>query len=159
MRAHDASPRRGSCNCSSSNQTTHRDQASERTLLLWKRVRGFNDLTGVFLPRGRTRGGNPVGAEGRPRAPQSKGKCNRRRRVASMRDLPTIAFIRPPCLLRRNGPVPGILAVTSDGAIVDKSERRLAWKRTYKDSKSGSRGLNPRQAGDTPGPLAPKGAS
>jgi hypothetical protein len=43
-----------------------------------------------------------------------------------MRDLPTIAFIRPALLLRRNGPVPGILAADRAGAIMDKSERRCA---------------------------------
>lgn len=43
-----------------------------------------------------------------------------------MRDLPTIALIRPGLLLRRNGPVPGILAADRAAAIMDKSERRCA---------------------------------
>jgi hypothetical protein len=43
----------------------------------------------------------------------------------STRDLPTIAFIRAGPLLRRNGPVPGILAAHRPGAIMDKSERRF----------------------------------
>jgi hypothetical protein len=43
-----------------------------------------------------------------------------------MRDLPTIAWIRSALLLRRNGPVPGILAAGRTGAIVDKSARRYA---------------------------------
>jgi hypothetical protein len=41
----------------------------------------------------------------------------------STRDLPTIAFFRAGPLLRRNGPVPGILAAHRPGAIMDKSER------------------------------------
>ena len=44
-------------------------------------------------------------------------------RVAATRDLPTIAFIRTGALLRRNGPVPGILAAPRSGAIMDKSGR------------------------------------
>ncbi len=36
-------------------------------------------------------------------------------------------FLFPPvCLLRRKGPVPGILAVRREGEIVNKSERRSA---------------------------------
>jgi hypothetical protein len=41
-----------------------------------------------------------------------------------MRDLPTITFIRAVALLRRRGPVPGILAARRPGAIVDKSRRQ-----------------------------------
>ena len=44
-------------------------------------------------------------------------------RLASTRDLPTIAFCRAGPLLRRNGPVPGILAAHRPGAIMDKSGR------------------------------------
>ena len=40
-----------------------------------------------------------------------------------MRDLSTIAFFRAVMLLRRNVPVPGILAVCRPGAIMDKSGR------------------------------------
>src|SRR5258707_1027085 len=43
------------------------------------------------------------------------------RRSGSTRDLPTIAFFRAGTLLRRNGPVPGILAAHRPGAIMDKS--------------------------------------
>jgi hypothetical protein len=43
--------------------------------------------------------------------------------LASIRDLPTIALFRAGPLLRRNGPVPGILAAYRPGAIMDKSER------------------------------------
>jgi len=43
-------------------------------------------------------------------------------RLAAIRDLPTIAFFRAGSLLRRSGPVPGILAAPGPGAIVDKSE-------------------------------------
>jgi hypothetical protein len=46
-----------------------------------------------------------------------------RRHPASMRDLATIAFFRTGVLLRRNGPVPGILAAHRSGAIMDKSGR------------------------------------
>lgn len=42
-----------------------------------------------------------------------------------MRDLPTIAFFRASALLRRSGPVPGILAAHWPGAIMDKSGRRF----------------------------------
>ena len=42
-----------------------------------------------------------------------------------MRDLPTIALFRPVLLLRRSGPVPGILAAGRAGAIVDKSNLRF----------------------------------
>ena len=38
-----------------------------------------------------------------------------------MRDLPTIAFFRVVALLRRHGPLPGILAARRPGAIMDKS--------------------------------------
>ena len=44
-------------------------------------------------------------------------------RVAPTRDLPTIAFIRAGVLLRRGGPVPGILATHRPGALMDKSGR------------------------------------
>ena len=46
-----------------------------------------------------------------------------RRAPAPMRDLSTIAFIRTGALLRRSGPVPGILAPHRSGAIMDKSGR------------------------------------
>src|ERR1700716_1616018 len=49
---------------------------------------------------------------------------SQRSRAASIRDLPTIACFRTGSLLRRNGPVPGILAANRSGAMVDKSERR-----------------------------------
>ena len=45
-------------------------------------------------------------------------------RSGSTRDLPTIAFFRAGTLLRRHGPVPGILAAHRPGAIMDKSGRR-----------------------------------
>ena len=46
-------------------------------------------------------------------------------RSGSTRDLPTIAFFRAGPLLRRNGPVSGILAAHRPGAIMDKSGRRF----------------------------------
>jgi len=46
--------------------------------------------------------------------------------LASTRDLPTIAFFRAGPLLRRNEPVPGILAAHRPGAIMDKSGRHFA---------------------------------
>jgi hypothetical protein len=46
-------------------------------------------------------------------------------RLVSTRDLPTIAFFRAGPLLRRNGPVPGILAAARPGAIMDKSGRHF----------------------------------
>jgi len=46
-------------------------------------------------------------------------------RSGSTRDFPTIAFFRAGTLLRRNGPVPGILAAHRPGAIMDKSGRRV----------------------------------
>jgi len=46
-------------------------------------------------------------------------------RSGSTRDLPTIAFFRAGTLLRRNGPVPGILAAHRPEAIMDKSGRRV----------------------------------
>src|SRR6516225_6528666 len=52
-----------------------------------------------------------------------KGKRWAWSRLASTRDLSTIAFFRAGWLLRRNGPVPGILAAHQPGAIMDKSER------------------------------------
>ena len=48
-----------------------------------------------------------------------------RSRLASTCDLSTIAFFRAGPLLRRDGPVPGILAAYRPGAIMDKSERHL----------------------------------
>lgn len=54
-----------------------------------------------------------------------------RRAPAPMRDLSTIAFFRTGALLRRNEPVPGILAAHRSGAITDKSGRlRLATLQT-----------------------------
>jgi hypothetical protein len=47
------------------------------------------------------------------------------RPIGSTGDLPTIAFFRAGPLLRRNGPVPGILAPHRPGAIMDKSGRRF----------------------------------
>jgi hypothetical protein len=51
----------------------------------------------------------------------SKTDLGLRTAPAPMRDLSTIAFIRTAALLRRNGPVPGILAAHRSGAIMDKS--------------------------------------
>ena len=48
-----------------------------------------------------------------------------RSRPAATRDLPTIAFFRAGPLLRRSGPVPGILATARPGAIMDKSGRHF----------------------------------
>jgi hypothetical protein len=45
--------------------------------------------------------------------------------LASTRDLRTITFFRAGPLLRRNGPVPGVLAAHGPGAIMDKSGRRF----------------------------------
>src|SRR5260221_1202580 len=45
-------------------------------------------------------------------------------RSGSTSALPTIAFFRAGTLLRRHGPVPGILAAHRPGAIMDKSGRR-----------------------------------
>src|SRR3981081_836421 len=44
-------------------------------------------------------------------------------RSGSTRDLPTIAFFRAGTLLRRNGPVPGILAAHRPGAIMESVRR------------------------------------
>jgi hypothetical protein len=47
------------------------------------------------------------------------------RRISALTsDLPTIASFRSGVLLRRNEPVPGILAAHRTGAIMDKSDRR-----------------------------------
>jgi len=46
-------------------------------------------------------------------------------RSAATSDLPTIASFRASTLLRRNGPLPGILAAHWPGAIMDKSGRRF----------------------------------
>ena len=54
-----------------------------------------------------------------------KTDAGRRHRPAATRDLPTIAFFRAGALLRRNGPVPGILAAHRPGAIMDKSGHRV----------------------------------
>jgi hypothetical protein len=56
-----------------------------------------------------------------------------RRRLAPMRDLPTIAFFRTAALLRRSEPVPGILAAHRSGAIMDKSGRPPVATSTYKE--------------------------
>jgi hypothetical protein len=48
-----------------------------------------------------------------------------------MRDLSTIAFFRTGALLRRSGPVPGILAAHRSGAIMDKSGRPPVATSTY----------------------------
>ena len=54
----------------------------------------------------------------------------------STRDLATIAFIRAGPLLRRNGPVPGILAAHRPGAIMDKSGRRFVVRFGWAGAKS-----------------------
>ena len=54
---------------------------------------------------------------------EKKTDLGLRRAPGSMRDLPTIAFFRAVALLRRHGPVPGILAARRPGAIRDKSGR------------------------------------
>ena len=58
-------------------------------------------------------------------AKAKKTNAGRWWRSGSTGDLPTIAFIRAGPLLRRNGPVPGILAAHRPGAIMDKSGRRF----------------------------------
>jgi hypothetical protein len=50
----------------------------------------------------------------------------------STRDLSTIAFFRAGPLLRRNVPVPGILAAHRPGAIMDKSGRRFVASKNHK---------------------------
>jgi hypothetical protein len=55
-----------------------------------------------------------------PPKPQSWAQLE----LGAMRDLSTIAFFRAVVLLRRNGPVPGILAARRPGPIMDKSGRR-----------------------------------
>src|ERR1700737_400931 len=55
----------------------------------------------------------------------TKTTAGRWSRSAATSDLPTIAFFRASTLLRRNGPVPGILAAHWPGAIMDKSGRRF----------------------------------
>src|SRR4029077_12489794 len=57
--------------------------------------------------------------------PSTKTTHGRWNRSASTSDLPTIAFFRASTLLRRNGPVPGILATHWPGAIMDKSGLRF----------------------------------
>ena len=63
-------------------------------------------------------------------------------RSGSTNDLPTIAFFRAGTLLRRNGPLPGILAAHRPGAIMDKSGRqfivRFGLGRTKKEAKEKS---------------------
>jgi hypothetical protein len=54
---------------------------------------------------------------------EKKADLGLRRALAPMRDLSTIAFFRAVALLRRHGPVPGILAAPRPGAITDKSGR------------------------------------
>ena len=56
-------------------------------------------------------------------------------RVAPTRDLPTIAFIRAGALLRRGGPVPGILATHRPGAIMDKSGRQFVLRYQFADDR------------------------
>ena len=68
----------------------------------------------------------------------TKTDAGLRSELAETRDLPTIAFFRAGPLLRRNGPVPGILAAARPGAIMDKSGRHL------QQPMSASRGLKPR---------------
>jgi hypothetical protein len=60
-----------------------------------------------------------------PFAKARKTNAGRWSPSGSTGDLPTIAFIRAGPLLRRNGPVPGILAAHRPGAIMDKSGRRF----------------------------------
>jgi putative transposase len=68
----------------------------------------------------------PKGVAMRPIITKSrKTNDGRWSRSGSTRDLPTIAFFRAGPLLRRNGPVPGILAAHRPGAIMDKSGRRF----------------------------------
>ena len=56
-------------------------------------------------------------------------------RVAVIRDLPTIAFFRAGVLLRRSGPVPGILATHRPGAIMDKSGRQFVVRYQFADDR------------------------
>jgi len=58
----------------------------------------------------------------------TKANAGLRKPAAPMRDLSTIAFYRAVALLRRNEPVPGILAARRPGALMDKSERRFITK-------------------------------
>jgi hypothetical protein len=78
-----------------------------------------HSLWSKILCRGDLKNVKPIIAKAR--------KTNDRRwsRVASTRDLPTIAFFRAGVLLRRSVPVPGILATHRPGAIMDKSGRRF----------------------------------
>jgi hypothetical protein len=64
-------------------------------------------------------------------------------RSGSTSDLATIAFFRAGTLLRRNGPVPGILAAHRPGAIMDKSGRRFVVRFGLRQGQSSKR--KPRQ--------------
>ena len=56
------------------------------------------------------------------------------RRESGVKSRFTHNFLIPPCcLLRRNGPVPGILAAITEGKIVNKSERRHEVVRSVKE--------------------------
>ena len=58
----------------------------------------------------------------------TKDKRGLRKHTAPVGDLSTIAFFQAVVLLRRHGPVPGILAARRSRAIMDKSQRRFVTK-------------------------------
>jgi hypothetical protein len=77
-----------------------------------------HSLWSKILCRGDLKKVKPIIAKAR------KTNDGRWSRSGSTRDLPTIAFFRAGTLLRRHGPVPGILAAHRPGAIMDKSGPR-----------------------------------
>src|SRR3974377_1398406 len=73
--------------------------------------------------------------------------------LAATGDLPTIAFFRAGPLLRRNGPVPGILAAARPGAIMDTSGRHFVATNQLKENDPHTKNLI------LPGSLEPRASS
>src|SRR5215831_17180009 len=78
----------------------------------------------------------PIFCDRQTRGRKKKTNLGLRTAPAPMRDLSTIASFRAVALLRRHGPVPGILAARRPGAIMDKSAHpRLLTSRALNQQK------------------------
>src|SRR3984893_11253196 len=96
---------------------------SRKTIHSWKRRYEQEGLKGLE-PKSRRPHRSPRTSCCGPHSPCPQKKAKRQIQKTLKRDLRTSAFIRAVALLRRSGPVPGILAARRPGALMHKSGPR-----------------------------------
>ena len=102
---------------------------SRKTIHSWKRRYEQEGLKGLE-PKSRRPHRSPRTSCCGPHSPCPQKKAKRQIQKTLKRDLRTSAFIRAVALLRRSGPVPGILAARPPGALMHKSGPRSLFRQT-----------------------------